>query len=134
MEPTAMVGPARAGAFVYAKDLERVTRFYEAMFGMQRLHADEAHVVLQSPDIQLLVHAIPPAYAADIVITQPPIPREEQALKFFLSVASVAAARATAGPLGGSVDTMLWDGPGFRACNAVDPEGNILQIREWTAP
>jgi predicted enzyme related to lactoylglutathione lyase len=126
-----MVGPARAGGFVYALDLERMTRFYEAMFGMQRLHDDAEHVVLQSADLQLVVHAIPARYAAQITLSQPPEPREDQALKLFFSVSSLAQARSVAAAHGGSVDARIWQGPGFDAANAIDPEGNILQVREW---
>ena len=125
-----MPGPAQAGLFIYAKDLERVVRFYVGLLGMVRLHTDSDICVLQSPDIQLVIHLIPPAYAANITITVPPKPREDTALKFFVTVPSLAQARALATTLGGSVAEPTWDGPGFRACNAVDPEGNILQVRE----
>ena len=125
-----MPGPAQAGLFIYAKDLERVVRFYAGLLGMVRLHTDPEICVLQSPDIQLVIHLIPPAHAANITITVPPTPREDTALKFFVTVPSLAQARTLAATLSGSVAEQCWNGPGFRACNAVDPEGNILQLRE----
>ena len=125
-----MPGPARAGLFVYAKDAERVARFYEAVAGMVRLHRSEELIVLQSPDIQLLVHRIPPAIAAGIEIETPPRRREDSALKFFFTVASLADARASAARLGGAVFEENWRGPGFVVCNAIDPEGNVFQVRE----
>lgn len=125
-----MPGPAQAGLFIYAKDLERVVRFYAELLGMVRLHTDPEICVLQSPDIQLVIHRIPPAYAANITITVPPTPREDTALKFFVTVPSLAQARTLAASLSGSVAEQYWNGPGFRACNALDPEGNILQLRE----
>ena len=125
-----MSGPARAGLFIYAKDLARLARFYESLLGMQRVHAAGDLVVLRSPDIQLTLHAIPPHIAASITVSSPPERREDAALKFFFTVPSFTDAAATAPGLGGDVLREQWQGPGFRVCNAVDPEGNIFQIRE----
>lgn len=125
-----MAGPARAGLFVYASDMGRVARFYESVAGMRRLHQSDELVVLQSADIQLLVHRIPPHVARDIVVTTPPRRREDTALKFFLTVPSLDDARSVAAALGGEVFDGHWRGPGFVACNAMDPEGNVLQLRE----
>ena len=125
-----MPGPARAGLFVYAVDSDRIASFYEAVVGMGRLHEDADLIVLASPDFQLLVHATPPHVAARIAITSPPRKREDTALKFFFTVPSLAAARATAARLGGEVFSESWRGPGFVVCNAMDPEGNVFQVRE----
>jgi predicted enzyme related to lactoylglutathione lyase len=122
--------PARAGLFVYAKDPERLAAFYAAIAGLTRLQDVAGIIVLESPDIQLLVHAIPAHIAGDITITCPPQPREDAALKFFLTVPSLDAARATALEFGGEVFSENWRGTGFIACNAMDPEGNIFQLRE----
>ncbi|HEU4613995.1 MAG TPA: hypothetical protein VFS15_18000, partial [Kofleriaceae bacterium] len=73
---------------------------------------------------------IPAAIAERIVITSPPERREDTALKFFFTVPSIEAARATAVSLGGAVFDERWNGPGFVVCNACDPEGNIFQVRE----
>lgn len=125
-----MPGPARAGLFIYAKDLERLAAFYEAIAGMARLHQSEELAVLESPDIQLLIHRIPPAIAAGITIQSPPVRREESALKFFFAVPSLAEAGRVAAGLGGEVFDERWQGPGFVVCNGCDPEGNIFQLRE----
>ncbi len=125
-----MPGPARAGLFIYAKHTERLASFYQAVAGMSRLHAVDGFVVLQSPDIQLLVHQIPPPIAAQIVIESPPVRREETALKFFFTVPSLESARSLAAELGGEVFDESWQGPGFVVCNAMDPEGNVFQVRE----
>lgn len=125
-----MSGPARAGLFVYAKDLDRLSAFYESLLGMVRRHASPELVVLHSPDIQLTIHAIPPAIAAKVVIATPPVKRDGAAYKFFFTVPSLEAAAAAAASLGGEVLPEEWKGPGFRVRNAVDPEGNIFQLRE----
>ena len=125
-----MSGPARAGLFVYAVDATRVARFYQNVVGMEILHEREDLIVLQSPDIQLLVHKIPAAIANGISIEVPPIRRENTALKFFFTVHSLDSARNSAGEYNGEIFNETWDGPGFIACNGIDPEGNVFQIRE----
>lgn len=125
-----MPGPARAGLFVYALDMNRLARFYETVATMVRLHETSDLIVLESPDIQLLVHQIPAHIAADMTVTSPPQKREDTALKFFFTVDSLDAARAAASALGGEVFSENWQGPGFVVCNAMDPEGNVFQVRE----
>ena len=125
-----MPGPARAGLFVYAKDQERIARFYQVIADMTRLHVEAELTVLESADIQLLVHRIPPGIAAGIQITSPPARRQDTALKFFFTVSSLEAAREKAAELGGEVGNENWTGPGFIVCNAMDPEGNVFQLRE----
>lgn len=128
-----MPAPARAGVFIYAKDLPRLAAFYAAVLGMRQVHADEEIAVLASPDLQLLVHRIPAHIAADIHIETPPVRREDCAIKFFATVPSLTAAGTTAASLGGQLFDERWEGPGFIVCNAMDPEGNMFQIREPTA-
>ena len=128
-----MSGPAQSGLLVFAKELDRVAHFYESILGLSRLKDSEELVVLQGQDIQLLVHAIPPQIASGIQISSPPQRREDTALKFFFTVPSISATKIAAAELGGEVFPELWDGPGFRACNACDPEGNIFQVRESAA-
>lgn len=125
-----MAGPARAGILVYALDLEKLSRFYEHVLGFRTLVADAEHRILESDDIQLIVHAIPPEYAEGIVIETPPVPRAEQAIKPFFTVASLARAEADAVARGGFVYGQVWKGPGFSVRNACDPEGNIIQVRQ----
>jgi predicted enzyme related to lactoylglutathione lyase len=125
-----MPASGKAGLFLYAKDLPRLAAFYETLLGMTRVHASAELVVLRSPDIELVVHVIPAAIAATITIASPPRRRESTALKFFFTVPSIETTRAAAPSLGGEVLTEQWKGPGFRVCNAVDPEGNIFQVRE----
>lgn len=128
-----MTGPARAGLFIYARELGRVAGFYESLLGMSRLHASAELVVLQSQDVQLVIHQVPDAVAAGIVIESPPRPRGECALKFFFSVSSIDAVRGIAADLGGQVLDTVYPGRGFIACNVVDPEGNIFHVREHAA-
>lgn len=128
-----MPGPARAGLLIYAKDPEGLASFYQAVASMERRHATHELIVLESPDLQLLLHRIPEKDADAIVLTSPPQRRERSFLKFFLTVASITDAAAIAARLGGSVDPQQWRGPGFLVNNACDPEGNVFHIRESVA-
>jgi len=125
-----MPNSARAGLFIYAKDAERISQFYQSVAGMTIIHARDDIIVLQSPDIQLVVHKIPAQFADKIVITSPPVKRENTALKFFITVPDLNTTRQVAEQLGGAVFKDNWQGPGFIVCNAMDPEGNVFQVRE----
>ncbi len=115
---------------IFAKDAARLAQFYGKVLAMEQLHARPDLIVLQSPDMQLLIHAIPPHIASTFEIASPPEPREETAIKLFFTVPSIAGARQVVAGLGGEVHGQVWQGPGFSACDAIDPEGNVFQVRE----
>jgi len=118
---------------IYAKNLEEVSSFYQKVLNAIVLHADAEHRVLQSADAQLIIHAIPAQYAEPILISTPPAAREEQAIKPFFTVESLAAAERTATECGGVVCGPVWPGPGMKVRNVCDPEGNIVHLRESAA-
>jgi predicted enzyme related to lactoylglutathione lyase len=128
-----MPGPARTGVLIYAKNLSSVSAFYEQVLGAKVLRADEEHRVLQSPDVQLIIHAIPEQYSSAIAIQVPPVAREEQAIKPFFTVESLAAVERIAERCGGRVWGPVWPGPGMNVRNVCDPEGNIVHLRESAA-
>ncbi len=122
--------PVAAGVLVYAKDLNRIAQFYVQVLGMAVQSQSADWVAMASPDLQLVVHQIPPGIAAHIRISAPPVRRADVALKFFATVPSIAAATAVVAALGGQVFDDAWQGEGLRACNAMDCEGNVFQLRE----
>jgi predicted enzyme related to lactoylglutathione lyase len=125
-----MPGPSRAGALIYAKDMARLSHFYQALLSMRLLSADSELHVIESADIQLVLHAIPPHIAATFEIAVPPVPRDEQAIKLFFTVHSLSSAEDVAASLGGKLFGQEYAGPGFKVRNGYDPEGNIFQVRE----
>lgn len=127
-----MSGPARTGVLLYAKNLALVSAFYERVLGARVVHSDPQHRVLQSPDVQLIVHAMPQQFADAIVIGVPPVPRDHQAIKPFFTVESLSAAEAVVVEAGGLVCGPLWPGPGMKVRNVCDPEGNLVHLREVT--
>lgn len=128
-----MSGTARAGVLIYVKHLEEMSRFYEQVLGARVLHSDNEHKVLQSQDAQIIIHAIPAQYAESVAIAKPPVAREEQAIKPFFTVESLATAEKQAVECGGLVWGPVWPGPRMRVRNICDPEGNILHVRESAA-
>ncbi|MEN2384973.1 VOC family protein [Comamonas sp. A7-5] len=126
-----MLGPAAAaGVLIYAKDFQSLAGFYERVLGMRRLHEDAHVIVLESAALQLVIHALPAEIAARVKIGTPPQRRADVALKFFVTVPAIAEAESAAQALGGQVFDERWQGPGFAACNAMDKEGNVFQLRE----
>jgi predicted enzyme related to lactoylglutathione lyase len=122
----------KPGAVVFAKDLQRVARFYEKVLALAVVQAEADHVVLESTQQQLVIHAIPSRWADAIHIGSPPQRREDTPIKLFFAVDSIDAVRATAAALGGQIDppARAWQARGFRAVDGHDPEGNVLQLRE----
>lgn len=127
------MGPARTGVLFYAKDVSALSAFYAAVLDARVLHADADHQVLQSADVQLIVHAIPPHIAQTIAITTPPEVREAQAIKPFFTVASLLESEAVVERMGGRVCGPVWEVQGLRVRNLCDPEGNVIHLREVQA-
>ncbi len=125
----------KPSAVVFAKNLAKMVRFYREMFSMAVVHEDRDHVVLDTDGFQVVIHGIPEAIAHQIELTEPPAVRENVAIKLCLPVLSIAAAREQAVSLGGRVgpSDREWEARGFRACDGVDPEGNVMQVREGLA-
>ncbi|HZP66249.1 MAG TPA: VOC family protein [Rudaea sp.] len=121
----------RAGAVVYAKNIDRIARFYSELAELGIVEREPGFVVLESAAFQLVVVAVRPAIAARIAISAPPARREDAAVKLCFAVADLAAARACAADLGGELNApeREWEFRGSRVCDGYDPEGNIFQVR-----
>jgi predicted enzyme related to lactoylglutathione lyase len=66
-------------------------------------------------------------------VSKPPVPRFDCYIKPFFAVSSLDAARETAAAaLGGQLQPKETErcARGFRACEAIDPEGNVIRFRE----
>lgn len=127
-----MTRTQNAGAVIYAKDIHRVSTFYEQVAGLTITHAEDDHVVLASDALQLVVVAVPARLAASIEVTVPPRVREDAAIKLVLPVVELATARRAAGSLGGQLHPAEheWEFQGLRVCDGHDPEGNVVQFRQ----
>jgi hypothetical protein len=131
-----MTHAASFGAVIYAKDLAKLTAFYQALLALQQGYATDEFVVLaasptSASQCQLVVHAIPPHIAYTFEIIQPPEPRSETAIKLFFAVSDLAESEQIAKQHGGGLMPERWQGPKFVACNGFDSEGNIFQLRQF---
>lgn len=127
-----MTAQPKSGAVLYAKNVGAVDAFYRQVAGLERTHRESDHVVLESPTFQLVVLQIPEAIAASVTIETPPRRRTDTPIKLVLVVESIAQARAAAAAHGGELNPpeREWEYQGCRVCDGMDPEGNVLQLRQ----
>lgn len=117
-----MSGSAKFGAIVYAGSIQELSKFYIKMFGLSVLHETDELVSLGAEGFNIVVHA-------------PPIEIPEQnfnTVKVFFAVKSLESAKHRAVELGGKALEGEWSNPIFKVCNIADPEGNHIQLREFT--
>ena len=121
-----MTKHTRPGVVIFTGDKERLARFYEAVTDL-RVRASEGSVtVLASDEFELVIHTLP-----DEPQGQVSRPRNDAYLKPFFPVKSLSEARHRAIAFGRlSPAAEEWEARGFRACEAIDPDGNHVQFRE----
>jgi predicted enzyme related to lactoylglutathione lyase len=127
-----MADAIQSGAVLFAKHVDHLAGFYEAIVPMRRLGADGGAIILETDMMQLVVHPIPKRIADTIEITVPPARRGDAAIKIVFAVDSLDRVRREASALGGGLNpaSAVFTTRGFRACDGHDPEGNIIQFRE----
>lgn len=120
---------------VYAKDKQRVSRFYRATLGLDAVESEPAYDLLRGGGIEVVVHAIPAALAGSIVIASPPVPREDTPLKPVFACADLAAVRRAARATGGALRPAraAWRWNGRVLLDGCDPEGNVVQFAQREA-
>ena len=120
-----------SGALLYVKDLERMKKFYGEMLGetATNQNSKETWAVFEQDGVEFALHAIPTAIAESIEYGSPEKPREETPVKLVFSVKDVEGEREKLESMGGRALRRPWQRPG-EACDAVDPEGNIFQLRQ----
>jgi catechol 2,3-dioxygenase-like lactoylglutathione lyase family enzyme len=121
-----------AGTVIYAAELERMSAFYAAATGLRVSRSEPNYVVLESATFQLVLHAIPAEIAVTFEIADPPVRREDAAVKPVFEVPSIGVARKAAADHGGQLDEpeREWQFERWVVCDGHDPEGNVVQFRE----
>jgi predicted enzyme related to lactoylglutathione lyase len=121
-----------AAAVLYVRDLGLMRAFYERCFGLAAVEPGEGYCVLASGDWDLSLVAVPPADAAAIVITDPPARRAGTPVKLAFEVPSIQALQPAVAAAGGQLDPAgeAWDFRGLRHLDCLDPEGNVVQLRQ----
>jgi len=118
----------RPGAVIFTGERQRLARFYGALTGLAVRFEDDNITVLASDVFELVIHSL----ATEPAVGEPPLAREDSYIKPFFPVTSLSEARARAPAMGGQLRPAKeeWEARGFRACEAVDPDGNVIQFRE----
>jgi predicted enzyme related to lactoylglutathione lyase len=122
-----------AGAVLYVQDLRVMRAFYEACFGLSAVECGgDDFCVLASGGWELSLVTVPEAIAATYILTDPPERRAESPVKLAFEVASIEELRQVVTGAGGQTDPpgSAWDFRGFRNLDCLDPEGNVLQLRQ----
>lgn len=123
-----MSNPLHPGAVIFTGDRDRLVKFYQAVTEWSVRSSDDTITVLGGGSYELVIHVLP-----DEPVNDGPAPaRIDGYIKPFFPVASLARARAAAQAAGGrlSPPDEEWEARGFRACEATDPDGNVIQFRE----
>lgn len=118
----------RPGSVIFTRDHKRLAKFYEAMTGLAVRFTDNNLTVLGSDTFELVIHGL----SGEPAVSEPPPPRQDSYIKPFFPVTTLAEARERAAALGGQLrpEHEEWTARGFRACEAIDPDGNVIQFRE----
>jgi catechol 2,3-dioxygenase-like lactoylglutathione lyase family enzyme len=123
-----MAANIRPGVVIFTGNLERLAGFYGGMTGLPVGFADDNVTVFRSETFELVIHCLP----GEPPSREPAQARLDVYIKPFFPVASLSEAREKAAALGGQLRPASdeWEARGFRACEAIDPDGNVIQFRE----
>jgi len=121
-----------ASAVLYVKDLDSMRAFYERCFAMSAQHAGKRFCVLASADWELSLVRPADHIAAAIVIATPPLRRKGSPIKLTFDVVDLDQLRSLVLASGGQINPTdtAWR---FRGClhlDCLDPEGNVVQLRQ----
>jgi predicted enzyme related to lactoylglutathione lyase len=121
-----------ASAVLYVKDLQSMRDFYERCFAMSAEHADKRFCVLASPDWELSLVRVADRVAAAVVIADPPLRREDSPIKLVFDVSDLDHAVSLVVAAGGQIDPAdpVWRFRDRLHRDCLDPEGNVLQLRQ----
>jgi catechol 2,3-dioxygenase-like lactoylglutathione lyase family enzyme len=114
-------------AMIFAKDVERMTAFYRDGLGLSVVpeESSEGWVVFDAGGALLALHAIPPAIAQGIDISDPPQERSDTPIKLVFQTPELEKVCARLEKMGAK----LLPPRVSNARDALDPEGNILQLK-----
>lgn len=118
----------KPGAVIFTGDHKRLAKFYEATTGLSVHFTDKDITVLRSDTFELVIHSLP----GEPAVSEPPRVRQDSYIKPFFPVRNLSQARERAAALGGQLrpQNEEWSARGFRASEAIDPDGNVIQFRE----
>lgn len=123
---------ASYGMVIFAKDLKRLTAFYQQVLNLKVIESEKSHIVLNGNGLELVIHAIPARVAAGIDITEPPTLRAASAIKPAFYVDDLAEVETAVAATGGTLKPLdgAWEIRGAIVLDGSDPEGNVVQFKQ----
>jgi predicted enzyme related to lactoylglutathione lyase len=121
-----------ASAVLYVRDLISMSAFYEMCFAMVPLDAADGFRTLASADWELSLVRVLPRSGADVAVSHPPRRRAESPVKLAFDVDDLDQAGSRVLTAGGWLEPAdtVWEYRGRRHLDCLDPEGNVVQLRQ----
>jgi len=117
-------------AVLYVHDLEPLAAFYRECIGLTLAEAGDGYLELRADGLALwLVHG-PQAPGADTDRDGSVRWRSEVPVKLAFEVGSIDRVADAITASGGAMAKASWSFAGYRRRDAVDPEGNVIQLLE----
>jgi len=122
----------KSGLTIYAKDFKKLASFYSKVFAIRSVESNDEFILLQTVGFEMVILQSPASLVEKIVITDPPTPRENTAIKPIFFVDSIRDTRNSAILEGGFMKSRdkEWQFLSHLVCDGFDCEGNIFQVRE----
>ena len=122
------------GAVLYAKDMAVLVGFYEWL-GFELVDQANDFAILKKASTELSIIQAPPVIADSIDLGEPAEFRTQTPIKLVFLVESIEAVSSRLSEHGGRMDRghARWEFGGYYVQDAVDPEGNIFQLRQKQA-
>ena len=125
---------AENGCVVFAKNIRSLSDFYQTVLNMDVTEATKSYEVLNNGSIELVIHSIPKNIADLISIENPPALRSTAAMKPAYIVDSLDTVRQACKGTGGGLkpESELWTIRGAQVLDGWDPEGNVIQFKQFS--
>ncbi len=119
----------RSGSVMFTDHVDRIATFYAGVLGLAEAVRDDDHVRLEAEGFELVVHRTPDGRASQ---EDGSTRRAAAAIKPIFFVRSLANARTAVEANGGVMEPAdrVWAYNGTAVCDAMDPDGNVIQFRE----
>lgn len=137
MNTKAVEDEVSTGAIIYTADIDRLAAFYIAALGFHECERKSDYMVLEANTVQLVLLREESAATPQGDAHAGPAPRRSDvAIKPVFRVANIEAARAAAPSVQGCVNSVRheWRFGADRVCDGLDPDGNVIQLREKWNP
>lgn len=120
------------GMVIFAKDIKRVSTFYQQVLKLKITGNEKSHIVLTGSGLEIVIHAISAKVASGIKLSDPPELRSNTAIKPAFFVDDLEAIKVAVKATGGTLKALndAWEIRGAKVLDGSDPEGNIVQFKQ----